>query len=118
TVLPIDEKTLTITGGIFTTIANQEDSEYSYYQRNLSIQRSNVILDGLEHRIIGEGAHGAPYGGFVNISSCTNVTVQNTILTGHKTYTTIGRAGKPVPMGTYDILVNRALNVSFANCSQ
>jgi hypothetical protein len=31
---------------------------------------------------------------------------------------TIGSAGKPVSMGTYDISVNRALNVSFVNCSQ
>ncbi|WP_343848701.1 hypothetical protein [Algoriphagus jejuensis] len=116
--LPIDEKTLTITGGVFTTIANREDSKYNYYQRNLSIQRSNVVLDGLEHRITGEGDHGAPYSGFVNISNCTDVLVKNTILTGHKTYRTIGSAGDPVSMGTYDLLVNRALNVSFINCSQ
>lgn len=118
TVQPVDPTTLTIKGGIFTTIANAEKSEYQYYSRNLSIQRSNVILDGLEHRIVGEGDQGAPYGGFVHISGCTNVTVQNTILTGHKTYQTIGNAGKPVSMGSYDILVVRALNVSFVNCSQ
>jgi hypothetical protein len=118
TALPIDENTLTIRGGVFTTIANREDSQYNYYNRNISIQRSNVVLDGLEHRITGEGDHGAPYGGFIHISNCTNVTVKNTILTGHKTYETIGRAGKPVSMGSYDILVGRALNVSFINCSQ
>jgi len=118
TARPIDEKTLTITGGLFTTIANREESEYNYYSRNLSIQRSNVIVNGIEHRITGEGDHGAPYGGFINISNCANVTVKNTILTGHKTYKTIGRANKSVSMGTYDILVGRALNVSFINCSQ
>ena len=75
-------------------------------------------MDGLEHRITGEGDHGAPYGGFINIRDCSYVTVKNTILTGHKTYSTIGSAGKPVSMGTYDISVNRALNVSFVNCSQ
>ncbi|MEP0710587.1 hypothetical protein [Algoriphagus sp.] len=118
TALPIDEKTLNITGGIFTTIANQEPSEYNYYQRNISVQRSNVVIDGLEHHISGEGQSGAPYSGFVSISYATNVTVKNTILTGHKTYVTIGRADKPVSMGSYDILVNRALNVSFINVSQ
>jgi hypothetical protein len=46
------------------------------------------------------------------------VTVQNTIFTGHKTYRTIGAAGKPVSMGTYDISLGRSLNVSFVNCSQ
>jgi len=118
TVLPIDEKPLKITGGRFTTIANKAESKYTYYNRNLAIRRSNVIVEGLQHRIIGEEDHGAPYGGFINIGECAYVTVRNTILTGHKTYSTIGAAGKPVTMGTYDLSVNRALNVSFVKCSQ
>lgn len=116
--LPIDNKTLNIAGGFFTTIANNEESKYNYYKRHISIQRSNVVVDGLEHRVIGEGDHGAPYGGFISISDCCFVTVKNTILTGHKTFSTIGTAGKPVTMGTYDILIGRALNVSFLNSSQ
>ena len=118
TALPIDEKMLNITGGRFTTIANKAESKYTYYSRNIAIRRSNVLVDGLEHRVTGEGDHGAPYGGFINIRDCSYVTVQNTILTGHKTYRTIGSAGKPVSMGTYDISVNRTLNVSFVNCNQ
>jgi len=116
--LPIDEKSLNITGGHFTTIANNAESKYTYYSRNISIRRSNVIVNGLEHHIIGEGKHGAPYGGFINISDCYMVTVKNTILTGHLTYRTIGAAGEPVSMGSYDILVGRALNVLFMSCSQ
>lgn len=116
--LPIDEKTLTITGGRFTTIANQAESKYTYYSRNITIKRSNVLIDGLEHRITGEGDHGAPYGGFIGIRDCANLTVKNTLLTGHKTYSTIGAAGKPVSMGTYDISATRALNISFIDCSQ
>lgn len=116
--LPLDEKPLTITGGRFTTIANRAESKYTYYQRNLTIQRSHVVVDGLEHRITGEGDHGAPYGGFLHIRDCAHVTVKNTLLTGHKTYSTIGAAGKPVSMGTYDISANRALHVSFINCRQ
>ena len=118
TALPIDEKTLTITGGRFTTVANQAESKYTYYSRNIAIRRSNVVVDGLEHRVTGEGDHGAPYGGFINIGDCAYVTVKNTVLTGHMTYRTIGSAGEPVSMGSYDISVNRALNVSFVNCSQ
>jgi len=116
--LPIDEKPLTITGGLFTTIANQAESKYTYYQRNIAIKRSNVTVNGLEHRVTGEGDHGAPYGGFLSIRDCAYITVRNTILTGHKTYSTIGNAGKPVSMGTYDLSPNRALNVSFIKCSQ
>ena len=116
--LPMDDTTLRITGGRFTTIANQAESKYTYYSRNMVIRRSNVVVDGLEHYLTGEGDQGAPYGGFINIRDCSSVTVQNTVLTGHKTFTTIGSADKPVSMGSYDILVNRALNVSFINCSQ
>jgi hypothetical protein len=116
--LPIDEKPLIISGGRFTTVANQAESKYTYYSRNILIKRSHVVVDGLEHRITGEGEQGAPYGGFLNIKDCAYVTVKNTILTGHKTYTTIGAAGKPVSMGSYDVSANRSLNVSFINCSQ
>ncbi|NND35040.1 MAG: hypothetical protein HKN76_20810 [Saprospiraceae bacterium] len=116
--LPMDEKTLNITGGRFTTIANQAESKYTYYSRNIAIRRSNVVVDGLEHHVTGEGEHGAPYGGFLNIRDCANVIVKNTVLTGHKTYRTIGSAGKPVSMGSYDISVSRAVNISFVNCSQ
>ena len=118
TALPIDETTLTITGGRFTTIANSADSKYTYYSRGIAIRRSNVIVDGLEHRVTGEGDHGAPYGGFINVGDCSYVKVQNTILTGRKMYRTIGSAGVSVSMGTYDISLNKALNVSFVNCSQ
>lgn len=118
TARPIDETTLTIRGGRFTTIANAAESKYTYYSRGLAIRRSNVVVDGLEHRVTGEGDHGAPYGGFINVAQCAYVTVQNTVLTGRKTYRTIGSAGRPVSMGSYDISLNRALNVSFVNCSQ
>ena len=118
TAQPIDKTPLTITGGHFTTIANAAESKYAYYGRGIAIRRSNVVVDGLEHRIIGEGDHGAPYNGFISIGNCVNVTVQNAVLTGHKTYRTVGSAGVGVSMGTYDITVNRALNVSFVNCRQ
>ena len=118
TALPIDQTTLTITGGLFTTIANRAESKYTYYSRGIAIRRSNVLVTGLEHRITGEGDHGAPYGGFINIGDCAYVTIRNTILTGHKVYLTIGSAGVSVSMGTYDLSLNRAVNVSFINCRQ
>ncbi|TKC00975.1 right-handed parallel beta-helix repeat-containing protein [Pedobacter cryophilus] len=118
TALPIDDTNLTITGGRFTTIANNAESKYTYYSRGIAIRRSNVVVDGLEHRVTGEGDSGAPYGGFINVGDCAYVTVKNTLLTGRKMYRTIGAAGVPVSIGSYDISINRALNVSFVNCSQ
>jgi hypothetical protein len=118
TALPLDDKPLKIKGGVFTTIANKAASKYTYYNRGISIKRSNTIIDGLKHLVTGEGEQGAPYSGFLNISECANVTVKNSIFTGHKTYDTIGAAGVSVSMGTYDINLNRAINVSFENCTQ
>ena len=115
---PVDEETLTIKGGRFTTIANAAESKYTYYARGISIRRSNVVVDGLEHRVTGEGEHGAPYGGFISIGNCADVTVRNTLVTGRKTYTTIGRANLPVSMGSYDISLNRALNITLDNVRQ
>ncbi len=115
---PMDTTPLMISGGRFTTIANAKESKYTYYARGITIRRSNVVVAGLEHRVTGEGDHGAPYGGFIDISDCANVKVCDTTLNGHKTYRTIGSAGKSVPMGSYDISVARALNVSFVNCRQ
>ncbi len=116
--IPIDAKQLIINGGKFITIANKAPSKYTYYSRNISITRSNVIVKNLEHTIIGEGDNGAPYRGFISISDCSNITVKGCILTGHKTYKTIGNAGKPVSMGSYDLSVRRSINVSIINCKQ
>ena len=118
TSFPIDPKTLTISGGHFTTIANQAESKYTYYSRGIGITRSNVIVEGVYHDITGELDHGAPYGGFILITNCANVTVQNCKLSGHKIYVTIGSANVPVTMGSYDITVNRSTNVTFKNCKQ
>lgn len=118
TAMPIDKKKLTINGGRFITIANQAPSKYTYYSRNISIKRSNVIIQNLKHLIQGEGDHGAPYRGFISISDCSDILVKDCIMTGHKTYRTIGGAGKPVSMGSYDLSVTRSINVSFENCRQ
>lgn len=118
TALPIDETKLTIKGGRFTTIANKGDVKDTYYSRGIELKRSNVLVDGIEHRITGEGEFGSPYRGFISMNECANITVQNTKLTGHKVYSKIGNAGLSVPMGSYDIHANRSLSVSLLNCQQ
>jgi len=77
-----------------------------------------VRIEGLRHDIRGEGDHGAPYDGFLSISRCANVTVTGCVFTAHKTYRTIGSAGVPVQMGSYDLTVNSSVNVSFLDCRQ
>ena len=117
-VLPLDADELRITGGRFTTIANQAESKYTYYQRNLVVLRSNVVIEGLTHDIVDELDHGAPYRGTIVVSRAANVTVKDCRVTGHTTYQTIGAAGSPVMMGSYDISVEESLNVTFTDCIQ
>ncbi len=115
---PIDEKPLMLRGGVFTTIANRMKQEvgYNYWARNIEISRSNTEVDGLTHHVAGETAVGHPYSGFVSVSNCANVTLRNCFATGHKTYSTIGSAGKPVSMGTYDYAASSVVNFNMINC--
>jgi len=118
TARPIDQATVTLTGGEFTTIANQEESRYNYHSRNISIRRSSVEISGITHLITGELDHGAPYSGFIEVAECANVFIHDCLFTAHRTYMTIGSAGLPVPMGSYDLGLNSSCNVTVARCSQ
>lgn len=113
---PVDKEPLTIKGGVFTTIANRAPSTYNYYARNISVQRSRTTIDGLTHHVACEISHGAPYSGFIQANACAFFTLQNTFLTGHKIYQTIGSAGKPVSMGSYDLNAHSVLEFTCRNC--
>ncbi|MCP4612501.1 MAG: hypothetical protein GY845_27700 [Planctomycetes bacterium] len=115
---PIEEKPLTLRGGVFTTFANRMKQEvgYNYWARNIKISRSNTEVDGLIHYIVGETAVGHPYSGFISISNCANITLRNCFATGHKTYSTIGAAGKPVSMGSYDYSASNVVNFRMIKC--
>ncbi len=117
TAFPIDKTTLKITGGHFTTIANKAKSEYKYYSRGILIRRSNTVIDGVEHYVTQEGVQSAPYSGFINIGHCANVTIRNGVLVAHKTYRT-KIANTKKKMGTYDLYMGQALNVTIINCTQ
>lgn len=113
----IEEKPLVIRGGHFTTIANQRPSAYTYYARDIWVRRSHTTLSGITHRIMGEGEHGAPYGGFLRVSGCAYVTLSDCSLTGHKIYITQG-VGSKVPMGSYDISLGGAAFVTLSGITQ
>jgi len=117
-VIPLEEKTLTIRGGKFTTVTQQKIPESEYFSRGFTITRSNVILDGVEHYVKGEGIDGAPYYSFLHISNCANITVQNCVFTPHRTFFYTSASGGRKSMGTYDITPMRVANLTFRNCSQ
>ena len=115
---PIDQKPLVVRGGIFTTFANRMEQSvgYNYWARNIDISRSNTTIDGLTHYVVGETAVGHPYRGFLNAHDCAHITFRDCFATGHKIYSTIGRAGKPVSMGSYDLHANNVVNLHLVGC--
>lgn len=118
TAYPIDKKTLVIKGGIFTTIANQAPSKYTYYSRGILVKRSNVRIENITHYVEGEMDNGAPYSGFLFFRTAADIVARNCIFTAHKTFYTIGAAGKPVSMGSYDVSAYGCINARWENCSQ
>lgn len=115
---PIDDKQLTVKGGVFITVANQAESQYKYRSRNIVVNRSNVLLEGLSHYVVGEVGHGAPYSGFITLNHAAEVTVSNCLLTPHKMYYTIGSAGLRVPMGSYDVEAEFCISLLFKGLRQ
>ncbi len=115
----IDDTPITIKGGTLITVANQAPSAYTYFNRNISVNRSNVTIDGLVHKIVGEIGHGAPYGGFISASKCNNVRVVNSVFTAHRAYYNLDSStGGKTLMGTYEISASFANNYYFQNCTQ
>ncbi len=116
----VDDKPITVSGGIFTTIANQWICEYASHKRGIRISRSNVTVKNIQHYITGElPDHGAPYSGFITIFKNYNTLVRDCILTPHFTYQMESKVpGKKVGMGTYDLSMAFALNVKLENLSQ
>ena len=73
-------------------------------------------MDGLTHYVVGETAVGHPYSGFISVQQCADITLRNCFATGHKIYSTIGSAGKPVNMGSYDYNANNVVGFRMINC--
>ncbi|MBO5960189.1 MAG: hypothetical protein J6Q65_08710, partial [Lentisphaeria bacterium] len=55
---PIDEDKLTVSGGVFTTIANVTPGKASYINRNILVMRSNTDVKNVVHRMTGIGNAG------------------------------------------------------------
>lgn len=119
TAYPIDAGRLTVKGGVFTTLTNQEPALYNYYDRGIEINRSHVVLEGLSHSVEGEAEHhGAPYSAFLNIKYAAEVVVRDCVFTAHRIYFTTGSSGTKVRMGSYDLGAVRSADVLWQNCRQ
>ena len=122
----IDDAPITVKGGRFITLANQLVDNFGYFARGFAVERSNATLLGITHLVAGEGEHGAPYSGFIEVRECANTTVKDCILTPHFIYyehklngkhVPFG-TGKPVPKGSYDFNAGAAIGVKVINVTQ
>ena len=117
--LRIDDEPITLEGGTFITKANCAPSEYNYYSRGFCVERSNVTIKNLVHKIVGEGETGAPYIGFIIANRINNLRCERLTLQSHKSYKDYGPDGKfRSTMGSYDIGGRMATNVCFYDCHQ
>jgi len=136
-------------GKIITRVPNPRaqdpdyENNYCFFYRGVSIQRSNVTLYGIEHRIYGEDmtietdrngdgtidkwgddkSYGVPYTGFYNFDGVYNVTFKDSLVQGHQAYSfyqlnedTGGISRNE--MGSYDIYANYCIDLSFINIIQ
>ena len=115
---PMDAETLKLRGGVFISIANRmlADTGCHYWARNIRIRRSRTEVERVVLQVIGETDVGSPYGGFLNVEQCADITLRNCVIAGRKTYQTMGQAGKPVSMGSYGYLADLVLNFKLVNC--
>jgi hypothetical protein len=118
TAQPIDETVLQVRGGVFTNIANQADPKdpSSYWARNISIERSKTIIEGVTHKITGEKDHGHPYRGFLSADKCAYVIFRDCTVDGRKTYYKPSKTTGTVPMGSYGYHANLAVDFRMTNC--
>jgi hypothetical protein len=103
-----DEEPITIQGGIFSNIVNLDKLENRhYYGRGILCTRSHVHFLNMTHLVTGEPDpeehYSSPYGGFLNVDECYDVTVENLLLTPHRTYHFTMANGVRNAMGTYGI---------------
>ncbi len=113
---PVGDTPITVTGGTFITRANAAPREYTYYARNIAVKRSNVTIDGITHLISDEGDTGAPYAGFLTVSHCNNVIIENAVFTAHKVYKLSTNANNS--MGTYELSFNSANSITVKDSVQ
>ena len=117
----VDETELKVTGGTFTTIVNTL-SDVDYVYRSINVNRSNVVIDGVEHYLTGEDYSGddlprvgAPYHGFLRLQCCAYVTIKNCVFSEHKCvyYKPGDNRTRTAP---YDFYAEYSCGITLENC--
>ena len=127
TVYDVSDTPIVISGGegnqraTVRTQFNNAPSRYTYFWRNILIERSNVVLDNINHVIEGEipeteGGTGAPYKGFIRANNCNNVLVQDLMIHKLRGYHLETDANNS--MGSYEMGSSHSNNLTWKNVTQ
>lgn len=107
---PIDEELLTVRNAHFTTICNDKELEYNYFERGIIIERDNVTISNISHSLQNEVA-GSPYNGFIHAIKCFNFKLKSCKLSPRKCYE--NSAG--TTMGTYGIRLDKVVKANISD---
>lgn len=132
-----DDKPITVKGGCFENIccrvveSTEFENKWRGYYRGFKIVRSNTTVCDMTHRVLdepdipntgyGRAADGKlrqsyPYYGFVYYYNTYNSYAKNLALCAHTTYyEDKPTSSKPVPMGSYDIVIEYSSHVYCEN---
>ena len=133
TVYRADDKPITVSGGEYdpeagidgrahiTTRYNQGRSLYTYFARNISVNRSNVIVENVTHRYTDfipedEGGSGPPYDGLITVDYCNDVIIQGFEFVRPPSYHVENSVTNR--MGTYGFTAGHANDLTFKKCTQ
>ena len=147
-IFPAHETPITVKNGNFASICCRTVKETDFlgrwhgYERGFGIERADVTLENLTHRMIDEpeldktrdelaknyGNRGEsyPYVGFIVTRNSNRITLKDCLLTAHTTYyedkpatrSTGWKVPNPVPLGSYDMYFISSNRVSLINVKQ
>lgn len=132
TVHNIDDTPITLSGGIFTTLAPNESiyteegaSREKTFKRGILIKRSNTTLKSVMHYMSGEislneqanGRLGMPYSAFFTVETADSVTFDDCFITARRCYQKPKERGATTTE-SYEVNINLASNVTFESCRQ
>ena len=114
-----------------------DNSNNAFYNRGISVQRSNATLYGIRHTIVGEDmtvefdrngdglidkwgadkSYGVTYSGFFNFRYCYGVTFEDSFVQGHQAYS-FWQGTSRNEVGNYDIYAHYCVDITFSNLTQ
>lgn len=105
--IKIPKETITIENANFITIFPETDyeQESGYFNRNIICNRSNTIIQNINHSVNNTDRIAGPYYGFVRTSYVTDVVLRNSNLYSHK-YN---------QKSNYDLIIENSTNIEIDN---